>query len=221
MVWFHDREEAGRLLAGRIRETAWDQPRPGDAHPPLVLGLARGGVPVAAAAAEDLGLQLDAVVVRKVGLPSQPELALGALATYAGREAQVRNEELLAEAELRDGPDVFDRAAGPERLELARREEAVHGARQPVPARNRTVLVVDDGLATGATMLAAIEVLRAAGASRVVVAVPVSLGGAGRRLAATADGYVSLGDSPTMRAVGQAYHDFSQVDMDTVVAALR
>jgi predicted phosphoribosyltransferase len=159
---FTDRHEAGRLLAEILN--GYDLPT--DA---VVLGLARGGVPVAYEVASALGLELDVFLVRKLGVPLHPELAMGAIATGGVR---VLNQDIIAELRIR--PEDIERVAGTEEQELGRRELAYRDGRQPAHVRGRTVVLVDDGLATGASMRAAIEAVRQMGAARIVVGVPVA-----------------------------------------------
>jgi putative phosphoribosyl transferase len=204
---FHDRDDAGRRLAARVAELDLDDP--------VVLALPRGGVPVAAEVARALGAPLDVILVRKLGVPSQPELAMGALGEEGVRvldrdlvvRARVR-EEQLAEVERR------------ERDELVRRARAYRGDRDPLPIAGRTVLIVDDGLATGATARAAIAVARARGAGRVVLAVPVAPPETVVALRADADEVVSVETPAAMVAIGQWYDDFSQTSDAEVVAHL-
>ncbi len=158
---FRDRREAGRFLAGRLTAYAG---RPDV----LVLALPRGGVPVAFEVAQALHAPLDVFLVRKLGLPGRAELAMGAIASGGVR---VLNEELMRSLDIPEG--VIERVAAEEERELERRERAYLGDR-PVPAvRGRTVLLIDDGLATGSTMRAAVAALRRQGPARLVVAVPV------------------------------------------------
>lgn len=159
---FADRREAGRLLAEILN--GYDLPA--DA---VVLGLARGGVPVAYEVATALGLELDVFLVRKLGVPLHPELAMGAIATGGIR---VLNRDIVDELRIRD--EDIDRVARAEEQELQRREAAYRDGRQPPVLRDRTVVLVDDGLATGASMRAAVEAVRQMGAARVVVGVPVA-----------------------------------------------
>ncbi|MCC7089587.1 MAG: phosphoribosyltransferase [Dehalococcoidia bacterium] len=159
---FADRREAGRLLAEVLNE--YDLPA--DA---VVLGLARGGVPVAYEVASALGLELDVFLVRKLGVPLHPELAMGAIATGGVR---VLNQDIIAELRIR--PEDIERVAGMEEQELGRRELAYRNGRQPARVRGRTVVLVDDGLATGASMRAAVEAVQQMGAARIVVGVPVA-----------------------------------------------
>jgi len=204
---FEDREEAGRALSASLG--AW-RARP-DA---LVLGLPRGGVPVAFEVADALGLPLDVLVVRKLGLPGQPELAMGAI---AGGGALVVNEEVLRY--LPPDGDAFETVRAREQRELERREREYRGDRPPLDVRGRVVILVDDGLATGATMEAAVRSLQSLGARRIVVAVPVASVEARERIAAVADEVVCLATPEFFSAVGQWYRDFGQTS-DTEVTGL-
>lgn len=159
---FADRREAGRLLAQVLN--GYDLPA--DA---VVLGLARGGVPVAYEVATALGLELDVFLVRKLGVPLHPELAMGAIASGGVR---VLNQGIIDELRIPAGD--IERVAGAEEQELRRRELAYRDGRRPANVAGRTVVLVDDGLATGASMRAAIEAVRQMGAARVVVGVPVA-----------------------------------------------
>jgi putative phosphoribosyl transferase len=204
---FHDRDDAGRRVAARVRELDLDDP--------VVLGLPRGGVPVAAQVARAIGAPLDVILVRKLGVPAQPELAMGALGEEGVR---VLDHDLLTRAHVRDEQlaDVERR----ERDELARRARTYRGDREPLPIAGRTVVIVDDGLATGASARAAIEVARARGAGRVVLAVPVAPPETVTALRAHADAVVSVETPATMAAIGQWYDDFSQTSDAEVVAHL-
>src|SRR5438132_2525077 len=159
---FRDRAEAGRLLGERLGEYA-------GRDDVVVLGLPRGGVPVAREVARALGAPLDVFLVRKLGLPGQPELAMGAIASGGTR---VLNEELVRELRLDD--ELIDRVAEREEAELARRERAYRGERPAPDLGGRTVVLVDDGLATGSTMRAAVAAVRRRDPQRVVVAVPTA-----------------------------------------------
>jgi predicted phosphoribosyltransferase len=204
---FADREEAGRALATRLE--AW-RARP-DA---VVLGLPRGGVPVAFEVASALGLPLDVLVVRKLGLPSQPELAMGAIASGG---ALVVNDEVLRY--LPRGGEAFEAVRAREQRELERREREFRGRRPPLEPRGKAVILVDDGLATGATMEAAVRSMQSLGARPVVVAVPVASVEARDRIAAVADEVVCLEAPEFFSAVGQWYRDFQQTS-DAEVSAL-
>jgi predicted phosphoribosyltransferase len=176
-----------------------------------VLGLPRGGVPVAYEIATRLDLPLDVLVVRKLGLPWQPELAMGAIASGG---ALVRNEEVMRYLDGR--VDAFEAVRARELHELERRERDYRGDRSPLELRDRTVIVVDDGLATGATMEAAVRALKASGAKRVVVAVPVASSEARDRIAAVADEVVCLATPMFFSAVGQWYREFGQTSDEEV-----
>ena len=166
---FRDRNEAGRRLAEKLRAYA-------NRPDVLVLALPRGGVPVAYEIARALGAPLDVFVVRKLGVPGYEELAMGAVATGGVR---VLNDQLVQR--LRIPEYVIEAAATREQQELARRERLYRGGRPPPEVRGRTVILVDDGLATGATMRAAIMALRKLQPARIVVAVPTASSGDLRR----------------------------------------
>ncbi|MFD0153771.1 alpha/beta family hydrolase [Streptomyces sp. NPDC055721] len=204
---FTDRTDAGRQLAARL-----DHLKGQDV---VVLGLPRGGVPVAARVADALDAPLDICLVRKLGVPHQPELAMGALGEGGVR---VLNEHVLRET----GVGERDLAAVEERehVELEQRTQRYRGSRPPVPLDGRTVVVVDDGLATGATALAACRVVRAKGAARIVLAVPVAPRGWTTRLGGEADETVSVREPDFFYAIGQFYRDFSQTTDAEVLACL-
>ncbi|GFG79841.1 hypothetical protein MPRG_31170 [Mycobacterium paragordonae] len=177
----------------------------------LVLGLARGGVPVAWEVAAALGADLDVFLVRKLGVPRWPELAMGALAS-GGRV--VMNDDVVSNLHISE--DQVRSVIDSETTELRRRELAYRGDRPEADLRGRTVMLVDDGIATGASMLAAVRAVRAAGARSVVVAVPVGPRTACRQLAAEADDVVCATMPVDFDAVGQVYADFHQVTDDEV-----
>jgi predicted phosphoribosyltransferase len=209
---FEDRRDAGRALAACLADLAATEPLGPD---PVVLGLPRGGVVVAAEVADRLGAPLDIILVRKLGVPGQPELALGALGEGGAR---VVDEHMVRRCGL--GPDGL---AALERR--AQAEMANQGARYrhgpPVALAGRMAVVVDDGVATGATATAACQVARATGAAAVILAVPVASPDSIRRLEAVADRVVCVERPTHLMAVGQVYWDFAQVDDDEVVARLR
>jgi putative phosphoribosyl transferase len=208
---FADRDAAGRALGDRLAAVL-GTPLPGRL---LVLGLPRGGVVVAAAVARRLGAPLDAYVVRKLGLPEQPELAMGAIASGG---TVVRNDEVIARSAV--APDVLDRVVAAERAELARRERAYRGDRPPALVTGRDVIVVDDGLATGATARAALRAIRAAGPARLVLAVPVAPRDMLAALAAEADSVLCLAQPRPFGAVGRYYRDFEPTTDEEVRALL-
>jgi predicted phosphoribosyltransferase len=207
---FADRRAAGRALGERLRAL--------ESHDPVVLGLPRGGVILAAEVARALGAPLDVLVVRKLGLPWQPELAMGAIAAVGGTVETVRVEAVLVAAHVE--PDVFDEVRARELAELRRRETVYRGDRPPVGLEGRGVVVVDDGLATGATMRAAVAAVRRQDPQRITVAVPIGSPTACAALAPEVDELVCLEAPYTFRAVGQGYADFSATSDDEVRAAL-
>ncbi|MGB7905707.1 MAG: phosphoribosyltransferase family protein, partial [Steroidobacteraceae bacterium] len=196
--------DAGRALAALLTRYQADANA-------IVLALPRGGVPVGYEVATALGLPLDVLVVRKLGLPSQPELAMGAVASGG---AVVLNEDVLRY--LPAGSNAVEQVKARELQELARREKSYRGDRPALQMRGRTGIVVDDGLATGATMEAAVRALRSLDAERIVVAVPVTSVEARERIAAVADEVVCLQAPPFFSAVGQWYERFDQTEDDEV-----
>lgn len=201
---YRDRTEAGRALAGRLH--AWAG-RPDV----LVLALPRGGVPVAYEVAAALDAPLDIFLVRKLGVPGHEEFAIGAIATGGVR---VLNDDLLDQLGL-DERDL-EALTRRERAELERRERAYRGARPPPDVRGKTVILVDDGLATGSTMRAAIEALRAEGPARIVVAVPTAAMETCDELADLVDDVVCASTPEPFVAVGLWYDDFSQTSDEEV-----
>jgi len=201
---FHDRRAAGRELATRLY--AYTN-RPGV----VVLALPRGGVPVAFEVARALHAPLDVFLVRKLGLPGHEELAIGAIATG---DVRVLNHEAVQALRVSDA--VIDRVAAAERRELERRERAYRGDRPALDVRGRTVILVDDGLATGSSVRAAIVALRQQRPARIVVAVPVGAPETCAALEAEADETVCARMPEPFRAVGLWYDDFSQTTDEEV-----
>ena len=201
---FRDRREAGRVLAEELRSYR-------DQDGLLVLGLARGGVPVGWEVAAALHADLDVFLVRKLGVPNWAELAMGALASGGGL---VMNDNVIASLGITDEQvrAVIEREAA----ELRRRELAYRGDRPIADPHGKTVFLVDDGVATGASMLAAVRALRAAAPQSVVVAVPVGPPSACQQLAREADDLVCATMPPEFEAVGQVFADFRQVTDDEV-----
>lgn len=206
MTSYRDRAEAGRMLADQLTDLAG---RPDV----VVLGLVRGGVPVARVIADRIGAPLDVLVVRKLGVPWAPEVAYGALGPGG---VQVRNEMVADRIDPADRAQVRER----EQVELDRREQRYRAGRPPLDLAGRTAVIVDDGLATGATARAAVQVARQLGAARVVVAVPVGSDQAYDMLAAEADEVLCLQVPADFAAVGAYYDDFHEVSDDEVTRAL-
>jgi putative phosphoribosyl transferase len=204
---FPDRREAGRTLATKLAHLRGEDV--------VVVGLPRGGVPVAAEVARALDAPLDVIVVRKLGVPYQPELAMGAIGEGGVR---VINEQVRRLAGISD--DELNVVEAHERAELALRAQRFRGGRPRISFAGRVVVVVDDGVATGATARAACDVARAGGASRVVLAVPVAPVEWTDRLAGTADEFVCVATPEPFHAVGQFYIDFTQTTDDEVVLCL-
>ncbi len=204
---FVDRVAAGVALARELKRHSF--------QPPLfVLGLPRGGVPVAYEVARALNAPLDVMVVRKVGMPGQPELAIGAISTGN----VVVRESGMAE-EMPDFTTAFDRMVEGERRELERREQAYRPGLGPLELQGKTTILVDDGLATGATMLAAVRAARHFGAASIVVAAPVASPQAVDLVSAEADAVVILHIPAHLLSIGEWYECFDQVE-DTEVLRL-
>lgn len=201
---FLDRQDAGRQLAARLLERhGWPDT--------TVLALPRGGVPVAYEVAYALRAPLDVFLVRKLGLPGHEEVAMGAIASGGVR---VLNDDLVRRAGVSERTIAAVEAR--EQAELARREQVYREGRTPAPVEGRTVLLIDDGVATGATLRAGLQALRSLSPARVVVAVPVAPPEARRMLEAQADEVVCLLTPHDFMAVGQFYADFHQTTDDEV-----
>jgi predicted phosphoribosyltransferase len=206
---FNDRYDAGRQLAARLRPLA--------SRPNLiVLGLPRGGVPVAAEVANALGAALDVFVVRKLGAPGHAELAMGAVASGG-----VRVIEQDVVRELHVSRQMFDQATERELREVERRERAYRDGRPLPDLKDATVILVDDGVATGATMLAGVYALRQLGPAAVIAAAPVMSRQAYRILAGAADQCLCVGMPEPFYGVGMHYQDFEQTSDEEVRAVLQ
>jgi putative phosphoribosyl transferase len=201
---FRDRAEAGRILAERVLRSVHDP----DA---LVLALPRGGVPIAFEVARTLGAELDIFLVRKLGLPGHEELAVGAIASGGVR---VLNDSFVAQLQL--APKMIDQIANREERELKRREELYRQGRAPVPVRGRTIVLVDDGLATGASMKAATQALRLQEPGHMIVAVPVAAGQVCDELRVHADEIVCAFTPEPFLSVGMWYEHFAQTTDEEV-----
>jgi putative phosphoribosyl transferase len=208
---YADRREAGQVLADQLRVYA-------GRDDVVVLGLPRGGVPVAAIVARALGAPLDVIVVRKLGVPGQPELAMGAITGAGDTLVVVRNERVLAHTGVRE--EAFHRVLAAETAELHRREQLYRGDRPALPVRGKVALLVDDGLATGSSMRAAIVALRREEPARLVVAVPVGSASSCALVGREADEVVCAWAPEPFYGVGQGYYDFSQTSDAEVRDAL-
>ena len=206
---FTDRVDAGRQLAVALGKL--------DAAASVVLALPRGGVPVAAEIARASGAPLDLVLVRKVGLPQQPELAVGAIAEGAA-SSLVLNDEVCRLGGLDRA--AVERLAEPEREELKRRSRVYMAGRPHLDLVGKTAVLVDDGLATGASMRVAIEAVRSRNPSHVVVAVPVASPDVAAEIGKLVDRIVCLETPVPFMAIGEHYRDFSQLEDEEVIEAL-
>jgi len=201
---FDDRRDAGRALVLEIQRLGLDNP--------LILGLPRGGIPVAFEIAKALDAELDTLVVRKLGAPFQPELAVGAIASGG---IKVLNEDVLNRASGLN-ESVLEKIIEREKLELARREFAYRGDREHSPLAGRNVVLVDDGMATGATMRAAALAVRSQRPAKLIVAVPTASQDALEMIEALADEVICLEAPPHFYAVGEWYRHFGQTTDDEV-----
>jgi predicted phosphoribosyltransferase len=201
---FKNRVQAGKLLAQRLAGWA----HRGDV---VVLALPRGGVPVGYAVARTLGAELDLLIVRKLGLPRHEEYAMGAIGSGGVRVLQPGVPGLMGVTQ-----EQVDAVIAREEAEILRRERQYRGARPPVELRGRTVILVDDGIATGSTMIAAVQVARHGGAGKVVVAAPVAPPDTAEQIAAMVDQLVVVSTPLYFRAVGQWYREFDQTSDEEV-----
>ncbi|MGM0400602.1 MAG: phosphoribosyltransferase [Chloroflexota bacterium] len=208
MPQFADRMSAGQQLAEELSEYA-------DQEDVVVLGLPRGGVPVAFEVAKALEAPLDVFVVRKLGVPGNPELAMGAIASGGVR---VMNEDVVRRLGISE--EDIERIATREREELERREEPYRGARPGIDVEEKTVILVDDGLATGATMRAAVNALRESDPNRIIVAVPTAPADTCTEFESVADEIICLTTPRPFFGVGGSYRDFSQTSNEQVRALL-
>jgi putative phosphoribosyl transferase len=204
---FRDREEAGRLLAERLKEYV--------SETPMVLALPRGGVAVGYEIARLLGAPLDVLVVRKLGVPWHPELGMGAIAEGG---ALYLNREVLLEVELNS--DELKAVLAEETHELKRRVELYRGGRPLPDLTGRTVILVDDGLATGGTARAAVRALRSFGATPIILAVPVAAAPTAESLREDVDTLVCVDEPRDLWAIGTFYEDFHQISDEEVLVLL-
>ncbi len=207
---FTNREDAGRKLAKRLLYLK--------AQSPVVLALPRGGVPVAFEVAKALAAPLDLVLVRKIGVPFQEEYALGAIAD-GGEPELVIDEDIRRSLNISEDYVAQAKAAALEEIE--RRRQMYLGDRAPVEVAGRTAIIVDDGIATGATMKAALRAVRRRNPARLVLAVPVAPPDSLRRLQNEADETICLHEPDYFAAVGQFYQDFGQTQDNEVIALLK
>jgi putative phosphoribosyl transferase len=204
---FRDRSDAGRRLAASLHHLRDENV--------VVLGLPRGGVPVAFEVATALHAPLDVIVVRKLGVPFQPELGMGAIGEDGVR---IINDDVVRQSRVTE--DQLAQVEALERVELERRARSFRGNRPRLLLRGRTALVVDDGIAVGSTARVACQLVRAQGAARVVLAVPVAPPDWRARMGGDADELVCLATPAPFFAIGQFYDDFSQVSDQEVLACL-
>jgi putative phosphoribosyl transferase len=204
-ILFSDRHEAGRQLAAGLKQFA---------HQPdvVVLALPRGGVPVALEVAKEIGAPLDVFIVRKLGVPGQPELALGAIASG---DVRILNQELIDDFNI--DPGDIDRITNQEKSELRQQEDLYRLHQPPYDYYGKNVIVIDDGLATGASMQVALQALRMQSPARLIVAVPVGSIEGFRRIRLIADEVVCVACPDDFEAVGAVYQDFSQVSDEQVL----
>jgi predicted phosphoribosyltransferase len=208
-IVFQDRQEAGKQLAARLQDYRGKENL-------LVLALPRGGVTVGYEVARELRCPLDVLIVRKIGCPGNPELAAGAVSETGTR---VLNEDVISMQRI--SQEYLDGETERQRLEIARRLTAYRGGETIGSLAAKTVILVDDGVATGATMKAAAATLQREGLAKLVVAVPVAPPDTAREIAPTVDEWVCLDTPARFAAVGQFYRNFTQVEDAEVVAMLK
>jgi predicted phosphoribosyltransferase len=207
---FQDREDAGRQLARALVKYK--------SRHPVILALPRGGVPVAAEVAESLEAPLDLILVRKIGTPMQPELAMGAVVD-GEQPVIVRNQDVIDLTGVSD--ETFDAVCKKELAEIDRRRERYLGNRDRADVQGQVAIIVDDGIATGATTLAAIQALRKREPKELILAVPVAPLDTLQRLHTEVDAIVCLDTPRDFGAIGYYYRDFRQVSDDEVIAILK
>lgn len=207
---FQDRADAGRQLAKALMKYK--------GHHPVILGLPRGGVPVAAEVAAALDAPLDLVLVRKIGVPNQPELAMGAVAD-GKQPAVVRNNDIIELYGISD--ETFDTVCSEELAEIERRRRRYIGDRPRAAVEGQFVIIIDDGIATGATTFAAVRAVRSRKPRELVLAVPVASRDSIRKLRSEVDAIVCLDAPRDFGAIGYFYEDFRQVDDEEVITALK
>ena len=205
---FKNRTDAGRILAGKLIQY-------GNRSDVLIMALPRGGVPVGYEVARVLNVPLEVMIVRKLGVPGHDELAMGAIASGGVR---VLNRSVIES--LRIPPDSIEVVEKRETLELMRREAMYRGNRQPIVVKGKTIILVDDGVATGSTMRVAITALREQRAGKIIVATPVAPPTVRWEMEALVEDFVSVLLPDDFLGVGQWYDDFTQTDDDTVYELL-
>ena len=209
MMIFTDRAQAGRMLAERLKSYA-------NRKDVTVLGIPRGGVPVASEIAETLEVRLDVFVARKLGVPGQEELAFGAIASGGVRVLDTEIIEAIGISKT-----TIEEVSARERRELDRREHLYRGARAPLDVAGRAAILVDDGIATSSSLRAAISALRHLQPARLVVAAPVAPLATYQRLRQEVDDLVCVDTPKSFRAIGEFYEDFSQITDQEVADLLR
>jgi putative phosphoribosyl transferase len=217
-MMFRDRKEAGELLGAKLRELL-QVFLPGERLTPetaVVLGLPRGGVPVAKEVAEKLGLPLDVIVVRKIGAPGQEELAMGAVASV---DAEYLNDDVIRSMHI-DRP-TLDRIRSKKKAEVLQRESAFMAGRQHEEIKDKVAILVDDGLATGASMKAAVLAIRAKRPRKIIIAVPVAPADTVVEMRGAADFVVCLTEPQFFFGVGGSYHVFAQTSDEEVMSILK
>ncbi|MEA3502936.1 MAG: phosphoribosyltransferase family protein [Actinomycetota bacterium] len=208
---FRDRHEAGERLAAALEEAAVVDP----ADRPLILGVPRGGVPVAAVISDRFGADLDVLVAHKLGAPGNPEFAIGAVAEDG---STILDDELIERYGI--GGDYIERETRDQQTEVDRRARSLRSGRSPIPVIERVCIVVDDGVATGSTLEASLRLVLSGGADRVIAAIPVGPPVTIGRLERIVDAVICPVQPATFFAVGAWYEDFEQVSEKTVIDLL-